>query len=68
VSQDTWDLLLQSFFPLVEGAIRGTIPLALSSFVLGIIIALGVALMRLSKVRVVSGIARVYVSIIRGSL
>jgi cystine transport system permease protein len=67
VSQDTWDLLLQSFFPLVEGAIRGTIPLALSSFVLGIIIALGVALMRLSKVRVVSGIARVYVSIIRGT-
>jgi cystine transport system permease protein len=67
VSQDTWDLLLQSFFPLVEGAIRGTIPLALSSFVLGIIIALGIALMRLSKVRVVSGIARVYVSIIRGT-
>jgi cystine transport system permease protein len=67
VSQDTWDLLLQSFFPLVEGAIRGPIPLALSSFALGIIIALGVALMRLSKVRVVSGIARVYVSIIRGT-
>jgi cystine transport system permease protein len=67
VSQDTWDLLLQSFLPLLEGAIRGTIPLALSSFVLGIIIALGVALMRLSKVRVVSSIARVYVSIIRGT-
>jgi cystine transport system permease protein len=67
MSQDTWDLLLQSFLPLLEGAIRGTIPLALSSFVLGIVIALGVALMRLSKVRVVSGIARVYVSIIRGT-
>jgi cystine transport system permease protein len=67
VSQDTWDLLLQSFLPLLDGAIRGTIPLALSSFVLGIIIALGIALMRLSKVRVVSGIARVYVSIVRGT-
>ncbi|PRY65381.1 amino acid ABC transporter membrane protein (PAAT family) [Glaciihabitans tibetensis] len=67
MSQDTWDLLLQSFLPLVEGAIRGTIPLALASFALGIVIALGVALMRLSKVRVVSGIARIYVSIIRGT-
>jgi cystine transport system permease protein len=67
VSQDTWDLLLQSFLPLLEGAIRGTIPLALSSFALGIIIALGIALMRLSKVRVVSAIARIYVSIIRGT-
>ncbi|MET0990730.1 MAG: amino acid ABC transporter permease [Glaciihabitans sp.] len=67
MSEDTWDLLLRSFLPLLEGAIRGTIPLALSSFVFGIVIALGIALMRLSKVRVVSAIARAYISIIRGT-
>jgi cystine transport system permease protein len=67
VSEDTWDLLLRSFLPLLDGAIRGTIPLALSSFAFGIVIALGIALMRLSKVRVVSGIARVYISVIRGT-
>lgn len=45
----------------------GTIPLALASFAIGLVLALGVALMRLSRNRVVSGIARVYISIIRGT-
>ncbi|MCW4385711.1 amino acid ABC transporter permease [Salinibacterium sp. SYSU T00001] len=67
MGESLWDLVLRSFLPLVGGAITGTIPLALISFALGLVIALGVALMRLSKVRVVSGIARGYVSIIRGT-
>jgi len=62
-----WDLLLRSLWPLVSGALVGTIPLALASFVLGLLIALGIALMRLSRVRVVSAIARVYISTIRGT-
>jgi len=62
-----WDLLLRSLWPLVSGAIVGTIPLALASFVLGLIIALGIALMRLSRVKIVSGIARVYISLVRGT-
>jgi cystine transport system permease protein len=61
------DLFWSSLGPIVLGAITGTIPLALSSFAIGLVIALGVALMRLSKVRVVSGIARFYVSVIRGT-
>ncbi|WP_342023066.1 amino acid ABC transporter permease [Arthrobacter citreus] len=67
MDESTWDLVLRSFLPMLEGAVKGTIPLALVSFVLGLAIALGVALMRLSKVRILSGIARVYVSIIRGT-
>jgi len=62
-----WDLLLRSLWPLVSGALVGTIPLALASFVLGLLIALGIALMRLSRITLVSGIARVYISIIRGT-
>ena len=62
-----WQLFLESFWPLVWGAVSGTIPLALASFAIGLVIALGVALMRLSKNRVVSGIARFYVSVIRGT-
>lgn len=62
-----WDLLLRSLWPLVSGALVGTIPLALASFAIGLLIALGIALMRLSPIRIVSGIARVYVSIIRGT-
>ncbi|SMH30827.1 amino acid ABC transporter membrane protein, PAAT family [Rathayibacter oskolensis] len=61
------DLLLRSFWPILSGGIVGTIPLALSSFVLGLALALAVALMRLSRVRVLSWIARFYVSVIRGT-
>src|SRR5690554_6156990 len=67
MDESTWDLVAGSFLPLLEGAVGGTIPLALISFALGLVIALGIALMRLSKVRVVSALARGYVSIIRGT-
>ena len=62
-----WQLFLDSFWPIVLGGLTGTIPLAVASFAIGLVIALGVALMRLSKHRVVSGIARAYVSVIRGT-
>jgi cystine transport system permease protein len=65
--ESSWDLFVRSLWPLVSGAIVGTIPLALASFALGLVIALGIALMRLSRRRIVSGIARVYISIIRGT-
>ena len=62
-----WELIRTSLWPLVRYALLGTIPLALASFALGLALALVVALMRLSRVRVVSGIARAYVSVIRGT-
>lgn len=61
------DLALRSLWPILSGGIVGTIPLALASFVLGLALALAVALMRLSRVRILSWIARAYVSIIRGT-
>lgn len=65
--EQTWQLILDSFWPLAKGAITGTIPLAISSFVLGLLLALLVALMRISSSRFLSAIARVYISIIRGT-
>jgi L-cystine transport system permease protein len=62
-----WDLVVSSLWPIVTRAVIGTIPVALTSFVLGLALALVVALMRLSRVRVVSAIARAYVSVIRGT-
>jgi L-cystine transport system permease protein len=62
-----WDLVWSSFGPLVTGAITGTIPLTLASFAIGLALALLVALMRLSRNVVVSGVARFYVSVIRGT-
>jgi cystine transport system permease protein len=62
-----WDLVWSSFGPLVTGAVAGTIPLTLASFAIGLALALLVALMRLSRNVVVSGVARFYVSVIRGT-
>ena len=64
---DPWELFLTSVGPIALAGLVGTIPLALSSFALGLLIALGVALMRISTRKVLSGIARVYISIIRGT-
>jgi cystine transport system permease protein len=62
-----WDLVWSSFGPIVTGAVTGTIPLTLASFVIGLALALLVALMRLSRNVAVSGVARFYVSVIRGT-
>jgi cystine transport system permease protein len=67
MNQSAWDLLLSSFWPIVQGALVGTIPLALASFAIGMVLAVIFALMRLSKVKLVSGIARVYISVVRGT-
>ncbi|MFF5791909.1 amino acid ABC transporter permease [Paeniglutamicibacter sp. NPDC012692] len=62
-----WNLFLDSLGPIVLGGISGTIPLSLASFAIGLAIALLMALMRLSNNRLVSFIARAYISVIRGT-
>ncbi len=62
-----WDLVRSSLGPLFDGLVRGTLPLTAVSFAVGLAIALVVALMRLSGRRLVSGLARAYVSVIRGT-
>lgn len=62
-----WQLFADSWWPIWGGAVAGTIPLSLMSFAIGLVIALGVALLRLSSHRLLSGIGRIYVSAIRGT-
>jgi cystine transport system permease protein len=62
-----WDLVWGSLGPILGGAVTGTIPLALASFGLGLLLALVVALMRLSRNPVFAGVARMYISVIRGT-
>ena len=62
-----WHLFITSLGPITLAGLAGTIPLAVVSFAIGLLIALGIALMRISQRRVVSGVARVYISIIRGT-
>ncbi|MEX0153310.1 amino acid ABC transporter permease [Microbacterium sp. LMI1-1-1.1] len=64
---DIWRLLIDSFWPMLLAGLRGTIPLSLASFAIGLVIALAMALLRLSRNIVLSGFARFYISIIRGT-
>lgn len=66
-SSSSWQLVQDSLLPLLEGMVFGTIPLTAISFVLGLIIALVVALARLSSVWIIKAIAATYISIIRGT-
>jgi cystine transport system permease protein len=56
-----------SLLPLVKGALYNTIPLTLISFSIGLVLAIFTALARISGVKLLEIIARVYVSAIRGT-
>jgi cystine transport system permease protein len=62
-----WQLFWSSLWPIAREGLQGTIPLSLASFVLGLVLALVVALMRLGRNRTLAGVARAYVSVIRGT-
>ena len=66
------DILISSFWPMVVSTAQFTIPLALASFVIGLLIAVLTAVVRVMPrdawwKKVLYAIARVYVSMIRGT-
>ncbi|WP_312469106.1 amino acid ABC transporter permease [Neobacillus sp.] len=61
------DIAKTSLQPLLEGAVMNTIPLTIISFIIGLILAVLTALARISQVNFFQIIARIYVSIIRGT-
>lgn len=65
--RSTWQLILDNLWPLARAALTMTIPLTVISFAIGLVIALGVALARLSPNVVLSNVARFYISVIRGT-
>lgn len=62
-----WQLFLDSLGPIALAGVTVTVPLAVASFALGLVIAIGIALMRISVNPLLSGIARFYISVIRGT-
>jgi His/Glu/Gln/Arg/opine family amino acid ABC transporter permease subunit len=66
-TRSTWQLIADNLWPLAKAALTMTIPLTIISFAIGLVIALAVALARLSSNVVLSNIARFYISIIRGT-
>jgi cystine transport system substrate-binding protein len=65
--RSTWQLILDNLWPLARAALTMTIPLTVVSFAIGLVIALGVALARLSSNVVLTNVARFYISVIRGT-
>ncbi|GAA2382803.1 ABC transporter permease subunit [Gordonia cholesterolivorans] len=65
--ESTWELIGRNLWPMAEATLTTTIPLAAVSFVIGLAIALVVALARLAENPILSRLARIYVSIIRGT-
>lgn len=63
----TWELIGRNLWPMLQATLTQTIPLTAISFVIGLVIALVVALARLSRIRPLSAVARVYISLIRGT-
>ncbi|ABR73677.1 amino acid ABC transporter permease [Actinobacillus succinogenes] len=66
------DLVINAFRPMVEAAVLVSIPLAIASFIIGMIIAVGVALIRITPVtgvlhRITLALVKIYISIIRGT-
>ncbi|MDY4279774.1 MAG: amino acid ABC transporter permease [[Pasteurella] mairii] len=66
------DLVINGFLPMVKAAVLVSVPLAVVSFFLGMIIAVAVALLRISQNtgffhRTLVMLAKMYVSIIRGT-
>lgn len=60
-------IIIESFGPILKAGLQYTIPLTLISFTLGMIIAVLVAIIRVSKVKILDEICRFYVWIIRGT-
>ncbi|MGX1981322.1 amino acid ABC transporter permease [Thermolongibacillus altinsuensis] len=56
-----------SLLPLLKGALLYTIPLTIITFTIGLLLALCTALARISNIKLLEMIARIYVSAIRGT-
>ncbi|WP_442893617.1 amino acid ABC transporter permease [Bacillus sp. 2205SS5-2] len=65
--QRMMDIMQSSLLPMLKGALYYSIPLTIWSFIFGMILAILIALARLSGSKILRIVSRVYVSAIRGT-
>ena len=63
----TADTVKDAAWPMFKGLLLASIPITIISFAIGLVIAVAAALARISGIRVLDAIARLYISIIRGT-
>lgn len=61
------NILVDSFIPLLKAGLMYTVPVAIISFIIGLILALFTALSRVSGIKLLESIAKFYVWIVRGT-
>ena len=66
-SSRVWEVMVTSFPRLLGYGLQITIPLAVISFLLALLIAVGVALVQYARLRFLSQVCRFYVWIVRGT-
>lgn len=66
-SSSSFQLVLDSLWPLAQGMLFGTIPLTVISFTFGLIIAITIAIMRISSNWLARSFSATYISLIRGT-
>ncbi|ASK26708.1 amino acid ABC transporter permease [Neisseria chenwenguii] len=72
MSETRADLVISAFWPMVKAGFLISVPLAVCSFLIGMVVAVGVALLRVMPVegwlhRVALALAKIYISAIRGT-
>lgn len=67
ISERTIEIVSESFWPIVKAGLQYTIPLSIVSFLLGLIIAMLVALIQVANIKVLKQIVQVYVWVFRGT-
>ncbi|HFI0450089.1 TPA: amino acid ABC transporter permease [Streptococcus suis] len=62
-----WQLLIDSFMQILVPGLLVTIPLTILSFVFGLIIAIGTALVQIAQIPILKQVARFYIWVVRGT-
>ncbi|HFU4459188.1 TPA: amino acid ABC transporter permease [Streptococcus suis] len=62
-----WQLLIDSFTQILVPGLLVTIPLTILSFVFGLIIAIGTALVQIAPIPILKQVARFYIWVVRGT-
>ena len=65
--RSTWEVVKDNFGPMLLATIKGTIPLTIAAFTIGLVLALGVALARMSANSAISWPAKAFLSVFRGT-
>ncbi|MFX3998430.1 amino acid ABC transporter permease [Streptococcus suis] len=67
MTERVWQLLLDSFSQILVPGLLVTIPLTILSFIFGLIIAIGTALVQIAQIPILKQVARFYIWVVRGT-